>query len=395
MRREDLVLKLYRIAYILGWFLILYIIFWLLSKVALIVVLLAASILVAYVLEPAVKFFNRSVTLRIPPRIAFKKWEPIHWRRSVSWIKPGIPRVWSIAVVYLLLFSSLALLMAYVAPKVGFEFNKLAANFPSLLLQGENALDEFLQKIRPQLPPAAWTFLEGVVNRATDEIGNLGLKIFSVTLPVFYRAATMAAFLLIIPLVTFYLLLDAEHYRQAFLALFPPHRREDITLLLAGMDRALGRFVRGQLIVCVWIGVSVTIALLLWRIEYAFLIGAFAGIIDVIPYVGVVVGMVPAVALAFLKSPLTAVLVLLTLWAIHWSEGHLVVPNVVGQSVGLPPLVIIVALLIGAELGGVVGMFLAVPLASVIRVLIRHYVGKFTEEMAGREMESGSGPNEP
>ena len=99
--------------------------------------------------------------------------------------------------------------------------------------------------------------------------------------------------------------------------------------------------------------------------------------VDIIPYVGVALGMIPAFLIALgHKGLFFAIFVIVMMEVVHWTEGHIIVPAIIGQSVGLPPLVVMIALGAGAELGGVMGMFLSMPLAAILRVLVNFYISR-------------------
>lgn len=370
--------RLYAIGFTIGVFVLAFVILWLLSFVKIVVIILAVSILLAYVLVPAVRFFNSPIALTLPGEIPiFNNKINLFKRKEILLNKRGFSRVFSILIVYIILFILLWVTISYILPKVIFEFQKFYNNLPQLTSDVESSFQRSVDWLNSKLPPyfakvlfpkAAETFLA--------EIKNISLSAFHKTIPFMFKFFSSLAIIFIVPLVTFYILMDVDKYKKAFMNFIPSSRKEDISDLLKKIDRVLGRFIRGQLIVCFCIGISVTIALTLWGIEYPFLIGAFSGIIDIIPYLGVIVGMVPAVILALLKSPWIAVGVFITLVILHWSEGHIIIPLVVGQVVGLPPLIIIVALLVGAELMGIPGMFLAVPFAAMIRVIVSHYLEK-------------------
>ena len=185
--------------------------------------------------------------------------------------------------------------------------------------------------------------------------------------------------LLLIPFATFYILMDYDTYQEALISLIPKNRKKEVMSLLTEIDVMLKQYIKGQIIVCFIIGTS-TVAMSLLQIPYALIIGTFAGCIDVIPYIGVIVSLLPAVLLALMKSPIHAVLTLGILYFIHWLEGHVIIPNIMGQSVKLPPLTIIIALIIGLEVMGIIGMFLAVPIAAVLRVVIEFYIKKRIEK---------------
>lgn len=366
MDREVLTRKLLLIGYILGILILVAIGMFLAYQVRVAATLLVISIVLAYVLTPPVNFFAQPVSLHLGGA------------RSIVLLRKGLPRVAAIGMVYLLTFALIALSFSYVAPLASREFNHLVKNLPSLTAQGKEIVDKAMEWITPRLPPEAQNFLSTVLVNLSEEIRSFGTELLEKTIPVVVRVFSTVAAIVIIPLVTFYLLMDLEKYRNGFLSLIPSHRREEFTGLLHEIDQMLGRYIRGQIIVCICIGFSVAVVLLLFRLQYAILVGIFAGVIDIIPYVGVAIGMIPALILAIMKSPILALPVLAALYAVHWLEGHVLVPAVQSQSVRLPPLVVVLSLVVGAELGGILGMFLAVPVAGIIRVMTNHYLLAFT-----------------
>jgi predicted PurR-regulated permease PerM len=377
LETEALKKKLLLIVYVLGLLALFYILSVLLVKVSLAVGMLTVAILLAYVLAPLVSFFNNPIIITIPLRISLGK-IIVRVRREekrVTVLKKGLPRVVSISLVYLIMAVILFITISYVVPIINHEFFKLFSNLPNMGEKIRQLTNDTMAWLGPRLPEGASEFLQPILNKAVDELQKWLIASLQHLMTFTTRLFTLLAEALITPLITFYILMDVDKYKKGFLSLIPAHRHGEINGILHEIDMMLGRYIRGQLIVCLCIGISVTIALKLFDIDYAYLIGAFAGIIDIIPYVGVIIGMIPAVFLALVnKSLLTAILLLMTLEAIHWSEGHIIVPAVVGHSVRLPPLVVLVALIMGAQLGGVMGMLVAVPVAAIVRVMVNHYI---------------------
>jgi len=138
--------------------------------------------------------------------------------------------------------------------------------------------------------------------------------------------------------------------------------------LCSRVNKVVGRFVRGQLIVSVVVGGLVALGLSLLGVRYALFLGVLAGLFDIIPYFGPVLGAIPALVLAFLRDPLTALWTLLMFVAVQQLEGSVLSPKIVGEQVGLHPLTVIFSVLAGGELLGVTGMLLAVPAAATVKV---------------------------
>ena len=170
----------------------------------------------------------------------------------------------------------------------------------------------------------------------------------------------------ILVVVSFYLA-SQEKGIEHFLRLVTPLRDENYVIDLWMRTHAkLGRWLRGQLLLGLAIGIVVYLVLSVLGIKYALSLALIAAIFELIPIIGPILAAVPAVFLGFLKGPELGLTVAVAYFLIQQLESHLLVPVVMRQAVGLNPLLIIIALLAGAKLGGVMGMFLAVPVASVL-----------------------------
>lgn len=184
---------------------------------------------------------------------------------------------------------------------------------------------------------------------------------------------------LIIPIYLFYLLVDMP-LLTAWLKELPPIRfRDRLGQLLSEFDQVLSGFVRGQLLVCAILAVLYSVGLWLIGIDLAVVIGTLSGAAFIIPYVGTMLGIVLSMAMALLKfhDLLHPLLCLGWFVLIQALEGTVITPKVVGDTVGLHPLIAIVALLIGGQLLGISGMLLAIPVAAIIKVLAGHLLSYY------------------
>jgi predicted PurR-regulated permease PerM len=141
--------------------------------------------------------------------------------------------------------------------------------------------------------------------------------------------------------------------------------------IIADLDHVVGGFLRGQVIVAAIVGTLVTILLYGLHVRYAYAIGAAAGILDVIPYVGAIAGWLPAFLIAVFTNGIeSGLFVTVGIVLINQLEGHVIAPRIVSKTVELTPLAVIVALLAGGEIAGIPGLLLAVPIAGAIRVIV-------------------------
>lgn len=170
---------------------------------------------------------------------------------------------------------------------------------------------------------------------------------------------------------SFYLALQENGVRK-FLQFITPKQYEDHILdLWQRSQKKLGNWLQGQLLLGFIIGVLVFIALSILGIPYAPILALLAAIFELVPVAGPIIAAIPAVLLAFLISPIKGILTLVVYFIIQQTENHIIVPNVMKKAVGLNPVVIIIALLVGAKLGGIIGMLLAVPTAAVLMEILR------------------------
>jgi predicted PurR-regulated permease PerM len=157
--------------------------------------------------------------------------------------------------------------------------------------------------------------------------------------------------------------------RERALRYVPAQYRGDAQNILREVNTALNGFFRGQLWICLLVGLFIYGGLALLKIPYALFIGFVAGLFDIIPYFGPVLGFLPAAALALSKSPLTVLWVLLLFVAANQIENSLISPWLIGDRVGLHPLAVIFAVLVGGYLLGILGLLVAVPAAAAVRVV--------------------------
>ncbi len=379
--------RMMNVAYVLGLLVLAGTGIWLVSKVTLAASILAVSILLAYLVSPLVDFFCRPIHLHLPWRLRGRllgaRALSLPWAmepRQVTLLPRGLPRVLAITVVYIILGAVLGVALAWLVPVVQKEFQLLVGNLGPLLTNLEDLLRTGLARLEQHAPAPLPTWLDPdrfrlaelaveVQRVAPDLVRSGGTGLFTGVM----TALGLAAACLLVPLLTFYILMDSARYHRGFLRLVPPSRRNGAEVILGHIDATLGRYIRGQLIVILSVSVSITLALELMGVEYALLIGIFAGVTEVIPYAGVAMGLIPAFLIALVKGGLWfAVLVVVVLEIIHWLQGHIVVPAVMGHSVNLPPLTVMMALMVGFELGGIMGMVVAIPLAGISRVVILH-----------------------
>ncbi len=390
MSKTDIREKVFFVWYAIGLIVLIVSILWILSHFKDIIAILIICTLLSYLLSPIVDFLSNPMNLEVKNYLKINKFKiKLPWNTIVIKTKRGNPRLVAVLAAFIIVGILLALMIFYIVPTISQEYKNLyehRAIYKQSIFQMYTGIINYIDlhtptSLKPYLPELS----KGV---DPNEIIRYTRNLIASSLPAVGTFMSSLAHFILVPFITFYILMDYDIYKKGLLSLIPGRRQNEVIELLKNTDRMLKHYIRGQLLVCLTIGASVTIAMLIMKIPYAILIGIFAGIVDVIPYIGVILSMIPAIIFALFKSPVYALAVFLVLYAIHWFEGHVIIPNIMGQSIDLPPLTIIIAIIIGAEAMGLIGVFLAVPIAAVIKVVISYYIDKKEEQEAVNDIVS-------
>jgi len=200
--------------------------------------------------------------------------------------------------------------------------------------------------------------------------------------------------LVVTPVVAFYILVDWTRMVRALDGLLPLDHRDRLRELAAEIDRALAGFIRGQSLVCLFLGLWYGIGLSLIGLDFGFLIGVIAGVLSFVPYVGSLTALVLAVGVSLVQGWPSLKLFAMALGVVlsgQFLEGNVISPKLVGESIGLHPVWLMFALFAFGELFGFVGLIIAVPTAAALGVLVRHLIKLYRESplYRGREAEAG------
>lgn len=274
-------------------------------------------------------------------------------------IKRGV----SIALIYLLIIGALIGVGALIVPLLRGEGRLLRENLPAYQLQ----LDGFLARLPHQGEPLQ---INDVVRDLSGRVQGIALDASRTILGFGSSLIT----LLLIFVIGFFLAVDDQLDVRLVNRLLPPAIRPRAIALMGRMGTGLGHWVRGQLLLALFFGVAFDLGLAIVGTPYALTLGTIGAVLEIIPYVG---GFI-TIALALLVAATTGK-VWLVVFVLIWYllvvnlESHLVAPKLVGELVGLHPLMIVIALFLGAELLGVLGALLAVPIAVIFQTLLDEF----------------------
>jgi predicted PurR-regulated permease PerM len=289
---------------------------------------------------------------------------------AAQWLRKRMGLVAAIVVIYATMLGSLAVAALFIVPHVIDNVDTLGKQFPLLVDRLHALIFDSRDPVTSRLPVWMREGLAGVPTEIEKYVTGRSLAAFGHVITVLEGTIAIVAVFVIVPMVTAYLLLDLDHLKRGLAAIVPEERWRTTLSILSEIDGVIGGFIRGQLFVALTVGVLITIAMMILHVPYPFLFGLLAAIGDLIPYVGAVAAYIPAVLSAILSNGwLNALIVTGAFIAIYEAEGHFITPNVVGKQVRLSAFIVMLSLLIGAELAGLFGMLVAVPIAGVVRVL--------------------------
>ncbi len=282
-----------------------------------------------------------------------------------------VPLGVAIALVYLAIIMVAAFGIAVIVPALVVDGQSLIKATPGMVHSAQVYLSNPNQPLFRWLPENIRTYVVMLPLQLEDLTAQYAGEAARGALAFLLSTVAVLATVVVIPVLSVYLMFEWPGLLAGFMRAMPPRARPKTTAVLTDLDGVLGGFIRGQLTVGATIGAAITVMLLIMHVKYAVLIGVAAGLLDIIPYVGAVVAFVPSVLIALFTDGLTHALLVAALFVLIFQlEGHVIAPRIVSQSVGLSPLAVIVAILIGADLLGIAGMFLAVPIAAALRVLV-------------------------
>ena len=342
-------------------------IYWLLRNVEAVMFPVLVSLLIAYLLDPAVDWLES-----LCDRIAFLK------RRDVS-------RTMAIFMFLFVILASMTGFALILYPALAAQVSKVIARFPEIVALFQTSFYPWLERTLAQvgydIPSDVAAAMEKYGQQIKDALPGVAKKVSQWAGTVLTQTGAVVASILnlvMIPLFTFYFLRDFDRMTHQMSEFVPRARHAYYTERIERMDDVVGEWFRGQVTVALIlaalyaVGFGVVFGVTGIGTGTGIAIGILAGVLNIIPYFGVLIGSVLAILMVILDWsgpwPLIAIFGVIVL--IQILEGYLITPKIVGEKVGLSPVTVIIVLLLGGELFGLLGVLLAIPVAGILRVLL-------------------------
>ncbi len=288
---------------------------------------------------------------------------PVHYL-----VTRGVRRHRAVQGVFFLALLLIALAGVWAVPELGRESNHLLRQLPQI----GHGLDMLMADYDHLSRSGAWpetyrragdAFIGAVEQRVVGGLQGLAQGLLD--------AAPLLLAVGVAPWIGYYFLRDAPRIRRAVLGVLPPKAQSEAEAWLRAVDRVLSGYLRGQFVVAAVVAIMAFSVMTAFHLGYGVTVGLVAGLTDMVPFVGPFLGALPAVAIASGRSLATAGWVALSFLLIHETEGNFLAPWLVGEQMGLHPVLIVAALFIGGDVAGVPGLLLAAPVTGIAVATIR------------------------
>ncbi len=326
---------------------------WIVYKLTTVLLLIVLSIFFAYLVAPLVDMVQRPIRFGARERV--------------------MPRGLAIGIVYVVLFVGFGFAIYFLAPQLGAQFPEFKLQATAYYKTITNASDRLnLYFMQHRMP-------EGVVKAVNNTFLGLIARGGELASAAFERMLGLIIFipwLVLIPILSFFFLKDADSFRRSALAMLPRGRlRWRGDELFQDINSTLAAYIRAQLTACLLIAGFCSVGFALLGLPSPLVLGLIAGMLEFVPLVGPLAVAILAILLALLHSGFgMAFAVLIFLGVLRIVEDYVIYPRLIGQGIHLHPLAVILAILAGAEIAGVAGIFLAIPVIAIITVSYRHWL---------------------
>ncbi|MFQ5824889.1 MAG: AI-2E family transporter [bacterium] len=334
----------------LKWVFLLLFVFWFVSTARSILAPFVLSFVFAYIFDPLVDLLQRL----------------------------KLPRVVAILLIVVLLIGLIIVALIFLIPQlvqqIGDLLEQTLSYVPRVKEWFQTDVLNFLARLNIDVEKVKQTLSEELPKRLQDILSTFFQGVLNVTIGV-GTVISQILNLVLIPVLTFYFLKDFDNIVTKIGSLIPVEKQLLVKDYAQKIDRALSGFLRGQLTVCFIVAVLTTLGLFVFGIKYALILGITAGVLNIVPYVGLLVSLGLALIVGiFSPEPVLSCLKILAVFGVVQSlEGSVISPKIVGESVGLHPAWVIFSILVFAQFWGFVGLLIAIPAAATVKIMIQNW----------------------
>ena len=304
---------------------------------------------------------------------------------------PDIGRIVAIWLVFLLALGVIAGFLALVVPPTLSQTSDFIEEVPGYYSRARAAIEDWNAEYTDRVPEDIRVQIEQYAESSGSILISAARTIVLRTLGAVSNVVSTVIGLAIVPFLLFYLLKDRESAVSGIQSLMPVEARRHALNVVEIVNRVVGAYIRAQLTLGLIVGVVVSIGLFLLGIKFSMLLGIVAGVTELIPIIGPLLGAIPGVFVTLATSPEKVLWVVLLYAGVQVVENTVLVPRIQGHAVGVHPAIVIIALMIGSEAAGLWGVFLSVPITAVGRDVFNYFQSEWSEKP---QPEGPSGPDD-
>lgn len=308
----------------------------------------AISLILSILLTPIAEFIHKGIV-----KIGLKRFP---YDLSI-----GISFITFIAILYLMIIH---ILLPFITEAKLF-LNSLSAALEEI----QSVVPVLIEKYDMRFVPPE---MQQLVSNIVNYIGTYTLRIAQFSLVAIFSVASTLIEMIAVPFITFYMMKKGSTFKNAIASLFPVQYQSHLTRLMEEMYGMLCAYVRGQLILSVLMAFVTFLGMIVLEIPYPLVIGLLAGVVELIPIIGPIVGAIPPMLLGLLQSSSVMIKVIIFYVIVQQLDAHIIMPKLMGSVIKVHPVAIIAGVLIGGHLYGIIGMMAAVPVLAIVQVIIRH-----------------------
>jgi len=311
------------------------------------------GIVLTYILNPFVNFFEQFIPLKST--------------------KPKLARALSITIVIVTAFLIITGSLLLVVPPMFKQSSELITNIPSLITDARTTVESWNKEYASNIPEEVRVEIDRLLENGGEILLGAFSGLIGRTAVAAVHALTLVIGLVVLPLFVFYFLKDRETVRESFVEIFPTDTQIHVVYVLRILNRIIGAYVRAQFTLAAVVWVFISIGLMLMGVKYAILLGAVAGIFELVPIVGAWLAIIPTIIVVLSTSPEKILWVLLLYLGVQLFQGAIIVPRVQSFAMKLHPLMILISIVVGSEIAGLWGVVLGPPIAASIKELLIYF----------------------
>lgn len=337
---------------IIGFLIIVSLIFYIIYLIRLAIIPLILAIAIAYLLTPIVALLQKKMR-----------------------------RIFAVTITYLIFIGIVFTTFFFIIPIMIDQFQTFIDKLPLYMQNLTKVINNFLQNSiiiknaeniigKEIIPKDASGITQYLISRLNLE-----------EIDIFQRATTLGRsvinivlYLIVGPLLGIYILNYTDKIKTTFMRIIPRKFKNQTAIILDRINKVAGRYIRGQILISIIVGILCTIVLLVLKVDFAVLLGFTAGLLNMIPLLGPIIGAVPAALTALFISPLKALLVILLFVAVQQIDNYVISPNILKYQIGVHPGIIIFSLMAGGALFGIWGLIIAVPTVAILQEILKYYL---------------------